>query len=155
MLKNSANKFIIVVSERLRSSESLFFFNGSSRKFFTSLDAYFVLLKQLASFSSEWRTPKNHFVFCLKKLNHPASFAYKSYTYAVIPVRNIFQVFPNHQKSYSLINTLCGFLSLNYGKKVGLLRVTRFMPKASMRFFRNEWCIFRKTITKVIFLFQI
>ena len=77
---------------------TVFFSNGSSRKFFINLDRYFVLLEQLASLFNEWRTPKNYFVFCLKKLNHPR-FTYKSYTNAVIPDCNIFQVFLDQQKS--------------------------------------------------------
>ena len=35
------------------------------------------------------------------------------------------------------INSFCSFLFLNYGKK-GLSRVTRLMPKASLRFFKND-----------------
>ena len=37
-----------------------------------------------------------------------------------------------------VIYSFCCFLFLNYVKKVGLMRVTRLMPKPSIRFFRNE-----------------
>ena len=67
----------VVVSERLRRSESLFFSNGSSRKSFTSLDTYFVLLEQIAYSPTNRARKKNHLVFCL--LNHPR-FTYRSYT---------------------------------------------------------------------------
>ena len=33
----------------------------------------------------------------------------------------------------------------------GLMRVTRLLPKASTRFFRSEYRISRKTISKIIF----
>ena len=38
-----------------------------------------------------------------------------------------------------VINGFCCFLFLHYGKRVGLLQLlTRLMPKASIRFCRNE-----------------
>ena len=54
-----------------------------------------------------------------------------------------------------VINTFCCFLLSNYGQKVWLLRVTRLMPELSIRFFRNEQRISRKTISKINFLFKI
>ena len=94
-------------------------------------------------------------IVCLKKLNH-TRFTYKSYTTvycgytnAATPVCNILQVFPTSKKV--VINSFCCFLFSNYGKKLGLLRVTRLMPTASIRCFKNEQRFFRKTITKLIF----
>ena len=53
-----------------------------------------------------------------------------------------------------VINSFCCFLLLNYGKK-GQSRVTRLMPKASLRLSKNDSRISKKTNTKTIFLFKI
>ena len=37
-----------------------------------------------------------------------------------------------------VINSFCCVLFLNYGKKVGLLQVTRLMPKGSLKFFETS-----------------
>ena len=54
-----------------------------------------------------------------------------------------------------VINSFCCFMFLNHGNKVGLLRVTRLMLEANLRFFRNESRTSGKAITKIIFLFKI
>ena len=46
--------------------------------------------------------------------------------------------FSQTSKKVVIINSFCCFLFLNYGKKVGLLRVTRIMLETCIRFFRNE-----------------
>ena len=48
-----------------------------------------------------------------------------------------------------VINSFHCFLSLHYGKK-GLSRVTRLIPEASLRLFKNAPRISKKTITKTI-----
>ena len=53
-----------------------------------------------------------------------------------------------------VINSFFCFLFLNYGEKE-LSRVTRLMPKASLRLFKNDYRISKKAITKTIFLFKI
>ena len=53
-----------------------------------------------------------------------------------------------------VINSFSCFLLLNYGKK-GQSRVTRLMPKASLRLSNNDSRISKKTNTKTIFLFKI
>ena len=55
-----------------------------------------------------------------------------------------------------VINSFCCFLFLNYGEKVEPSGVMRLMPKATIRFFRNEWKVFleRQLQKYVIFLFK-
>ena len=43
-----------------------------------------------------------------------------------------------------VINSFCCFLFLNYGEKVGLLRVTRLMPKARKKIFQKRVAYFLK-----------
>ena len=140
----------MVVRERLRTSESQFFSNDSSRKSFTSFDTYFVLLEQLASLRNEWSTLKNRLVFRLKKFNYPRLLirAIPQYTVAIPMLSLLFAIsFKFSRTSKNVVfNSFCCFLFLNCGKKVGQLQVTRLMRKASIRVLKNESSISSKTI---------
>ena len=63
-----------------------------------------------------------------------------------------FKFFPTSKKV--VINSFCCFLFMNYCEKE-LTRVTRLMPKASLRLFKNDQRVSKKTITKTMFLFKI
>ena len=56
-----------------------------------------------------------------------------------------FKFFPDLQKV--VINSFCYFLFLNYDKNE-LSQVARLIPKGSLKFFKNDWWIFRKTLQK-------
>ena len=123
-----------MVSKRLRSSESLFFCffsKGSSRKFFTSFDTYFVLLKQLPSLSNEWSTLKKLSCFLCKESEPIQDLFIRGiprYTLAISILFAISLKFSRTSKKV-VINSLHCCLFLNYRKKVGLLQGTRLMPK--------------------------
>ena len=64
----------------------------------------------------------------------------EAYTVAILILSLLFAIsikFSRTSKTV-VIYSLCCFLFLNYVKKIGLLRVTRLMSKASISFCRTE-----------------
>ena len=121
----------------------VFFSNGSSRKFFTSFDTYFVLLEQLASPSNNWSTLKQFPCFLFKEselIQDLPVRAISQYTLAISMLSLLFAIsfkfFWTSKKV--IINSFCCFLFLNYRKKSRTVASKVFNAIASLRFFRNE-----------------